>query len=394
MTCGCGDPLESLELASGFVFGLCSDMKVLPGDRQSRTVRSALEDAVLPALRRTPCVVSFSGGRDSSAVLAVATDVARRRGLPLPVPVTLRFPGHATTAEDEWQTLVVRHLGVVDWERVELTDEIDVIGPYARRVLRRHGVLWPTNTHFHLPIFERASGGSVLTGIGGDEVLSPSSWGRTTMLRAGRAIPRVADLPSVGLACAPRAIRSRLLRKRIGVDADLPWLRHRVRREVVRRLAADAARRSVRYDVALRDMWWRSRYRHRACMSLQQIADDLDVRVDHPLQDASVLRALAAHAGAGGYWSRTAACEDLFGDLLPPSLLERRTKATFDDAFWNTNARAFVRAWDGQSIDTDMVNVDVLRRLWTRGDMPPPLSLLLVQHVWLREARACSAPRT
>ena len=56
------------------------------------TPRAAFEAAILPGLRRSPCLVSFSGGRDSSAVLATATAVARREGLPLPVPITHRFP--------------------------------------------------------------------------------------------------------------------------------------------------------------------------------------------------------------------------------------------------------------------------------------------------------------
>ena len=57
--------------------------------------RAALEAVVLRALLRPPCLVSFSGGRDSSLVLAIASDVARRHGLPLPVPATNRFPGRA-----------------------------------------------------------------------------------------------------------------------------------------------------------------------------------------------------------------------------------------------------------------------------------------------------------
>src|SRR4051812_49796263 len=29
-----------------------------------------------------------------------------------------------------------------DWLRRDLTDELDCVGPVARRVLRRHGILW------------------------------------------------------------------------------------------------------------------------------------------------------------------------------------------------------------------------------------------------------------
>ena len=60
------------------------------GDDRGLTPLAALEEAILPALRRPPCLVSFSGGRDSSCVLAAATRAARREGLQPPVPVTLR----------------------------------------------------------------------------------------------------------------------------------------------------------------------------------------------------------------------------------------------------------------------------------------------------------------
>ena len=131
---------------------------------------AALERACLPALRRGRCCVSFSGGRDSSIVLAAATRVARREGLALPTPVTNRFPHAGPTDESEWQELVVRHLGLDDWLRIDHTDALDIVGPVARQVLERHGLLWPFNAHFHVPLLEAAEGGALLTGIGGDEL--------------------------------------------------------------------------------------------------------------------------------------------------------------------------------------------------------------------------------
>ena len=72
------DPLrpDPLELAAGRMFG---EDPEAPGiahvELRGTTPLSALEEAILPALEREPCLVSFSGGRDSSAVLAVATRV-------------------------------------------------------------------------------------------------------------------------------------------------------------------------------------------------------------------------------------------------------------------------------------------------------------------------------
>ncbi|MGH3092626.1 MAG: hypothetical protein ACRDOG_09935, partial [Gaiellaceae bacterium] len=71
--------LSPLEIAAGVVFG-SERRRSLP--RTRRSPRHSLEDAVRPALLRPPCAVSFSGGRDSSLVLAVAAHVARSDGLP------------------------------------------------------------------------------------------------------------------------------------------------------------------------------------------------------------------------------------------------------------------------------------------------------------------------
>jgi asparagine synthase (glutamine-hydrolysing) len=164
--------LTPLEIASGLVLAPRGPLPELPPVPPGTTSRAALERAVLPALRRGPCLVSFSGGRDSSAVLAVAVAVARREGLPLPVPVTHRFPSASETDEAAWQEQVIAQLGLEDWMRIELASELDAIGSVATAVIERHGLLWPCNTYFHEPIFEAAAGGSVLTGIGGDEALS------------------------------------------------------------------------------------------------------------------------------------------------------------------------------------------------------------------------------
>src|SRR5206468_12200197 len=96
--------------------------------------------------------------------------VARREGLPPPIPATNRFPEFSLTNEDEWQERVVRHVGLEDWVRLDWTDELDLLGPYAEKVLRRHGLAFPSNLHFHDPLMEAARGGSMLTGVGGDEI--------------------------------------------------------------------------------------------------------------------------------------------------------------------------------------------------------------------------------
>lgn len=132
--------LSPFEAATGWVAGHAG-----PHVRSAPTSTDpveALGNAILPALARPPCVVAFSGGRDSSAVLAVAMHVARREGLPSPVALTRRWPTYPETDESAWQELVVKSLGVADWEKVEF-EENDVIGPTFAPSLRRLGVLWP-----------------------------------------------------------------------------------------------------------------------------------------------------------------------------------------------------------------------------------------------------------
>src|SRR5687767_6252 len=71
---------------------------------------TALQDVLVPALRRPPCVVAFSGGRDSALVLAGAVAAARREGLDEPIAVSVRFPNAPDADESHWQERVVRYL--------------------------------------------------------------------------------------------------------------------------------------------------------------------------------------------------------------------------------------------------------------------------------------------
>ena len=204
--------LEPIEIATGIVFG--GTPRALPRE-VAMPPADALEAAVRPAVHSGRCFVSFSGGRDSSAVLAAATAVARREEMPLPVPVTIRARDVPTSNESDWQESVVRHLGLTDWIRLEITDELDAVGPLAQRALARHGLLWPFNAHFHSPMLDEAAGGVLLTGVGGDELWSSSS---ADTIRLRRRLLRL----------APPPIRRAILARRIPIA--YPWLRPRGRR--------------------------------------------------------------------------------------------------------------------------------------------------------------------
>jgi asparagine synthetase B (glutamine-hydrolysing) len=381
-----GSPLSPLDVASGLVFGEVATAPLLP--RSKTAPRQALEGAVREALARPPCLVSFSGGRDSAAVLAVALHVARREGLEAPIPATNCFPDVAASDEAEWQERVVRHLGLDEWERISFTDELDCVGPVAREALTKHGLQWPFNAYFHVPLLRRAAGGSLLTGVGGDEAFSTSQWARTQQLLTGAARPQPRDVLRGGFALAPGPVRASVLRRRIPRDI-FPWLRDEARRSVEHAAAAEAAGEPLRWG---RRLAWMRRLRHMEISvdSLDTLAADEGVAAHHPLSDRGFWAALAILRRSERFQSRTDAMRQFFGDLLPEPVLARSTKATFDEAFWNRHSRAFAASWQGVGVDTEVVDLEALRREWT-SPMPNPRSYLLVQAAWLESTRSGGA---
>jgi hypothetical protein len=355
--------LSALELALGLPVG---------SDRPADLARggdplAALEAAVLEPLRRGPCLVSFSGGRDSSAVLAVATRVARREGLPDPIPATIRAPGAPAAEESRWQELVVAHLGLSVWLRPEFSDELDLVGPVAAAALRRHGLLWPFNAHFHVPLLEAARGGTVLTGIGGDELFRAAA----TPLPHRRA-------RSLALHLAPRPVRRRW-HGRASVALH-PWLTPAAERAGRRALAAWEAAEPRRLRARLRHVR-AARYLRIGTDSLDRLARDCGAAIAHPLLDTRVWGAVAAgptHA------DRTAAMRAVFGPLLPAELLARTDKACFDELFFHEHSRAFAARWSGTGVPAELVDAGALRRHWL-GDAPRAQSFSLLQAAWLAD---------
>jgi asparagine synthase (glutamine-hydrolysing) len=375
--------LTPLEIACGFVMPARRPMAPLPNLARETTPRAAFELAITEALQRPPCLVSFSGGRDSSAVLAVAATVARREGLTLPVPITHRFPAAADTDESAWQEQVVTHLGLDDWVRLEVAGELDCVGPVASDVLRRHGLLWPVNAYFHVPILDAAAGGTVMSGIGGDEAFSSSSWARQIAVLTGRIRPEPRDVLRVGLALSPAPVKAAYIRRRL--PAFCAWLQPEARRSAQAWVAADLAREPVR---------WRTRYRHLAgsaviqagLASLDALAQDAGAAVAHPFSDARFLAAIAAMPPDQRPRSRGDALASLVGDVLPEALVRRSTKASFGEVFWGDEARSVMAGWHGEDVDPSIVNIERLRAEWS-GPAPDPHTVALLQSVWLRQTQ-------
>lgn len=350
---------SSLEVLCSLLFGQDASGARLPPPPEGGFA-AAVEQAMLPALQRTPCVVSFSGGRDSSAVLAVATAVARRHGLEEPVPVTMRFRAGPGTDEAQWQRLVLDHLGLRRHEILYADAEYDALGVPALRALRRHGVRWPVNAYMHDPVLRAAAGGTVLTGIGGDELLGhPAS--RVLRVLRGRSRPQPRDALRIAAVAAPRSLRRIVWRRR---HRDYgPWLTAEGNALVMRALAREEIAFPERYDAAVR-RWYGSRAFAALDGALGLLGEAYDARVVNPFLQPGALAALAAAGGAFGLGGRTNAMRRLFGDHLPEAVIARPTKAHFAAPMWGPRFRAFAETWDGSGVDPSLVDVDALRSQW------------------------------
>src|SRR5690606_28418837 len=129
---------------------------------------TALVASVREHLDDDPCYVTFSGGCDSSLVLAAATDACRNTGHSDPVPITYRYPGES--ADEPFQRPMLDWLGLEDWIHLDLTDSA-LLAPETTLELQRTGVVWPPSLHTRAAALRTVGPGLLLSGDGGDEVL-------------------------------------------------------------------------------------------------------------------------------------------------------------------------------------------------------------------------------
>lgn len=373
------------EIAWGYVVGYTGSLP--PASAGAPTdPRLALERVVRRSLERPPCGVAFSGGRDSAAVLAVATHVARRDGLPDPVPITRVFPEAPATDESEWQELVVRHLGLQDWVRHQFTDELDMVGPLATARLREHGVLWPPTLHVDIPVLESvADGGSVIDGEGGDEILGVEMHriAAVASVLRGQRPPTKRNLRSLLGALAPGAVRVRRSRLRWSSHLEqlVPWLRPAVRAEILDVVTQSERDDPLSFAASLRRVPTR-RTQTLTARNRRIFARLRGVEFTSPLLDPDVVHALAHEGGLLGRGDRTAVLRRLVPDLLPDPMLARVGKVLFGTAYMGRPTRAFAERWNGDGLDPDLVDVERLRASWLNEERNA-LTFALVQAAWL-----------
>lgn len=370
-------PLSPLEIATGIPTGRDRDCPELPPSSGVHPA-VALERSFAAVMQEGPAYVSFSGGLDSSVVLAVATRAARRDGLALPVPITQRFTCAPAAQEDSWQELVVRHLGLDDWVRLTFTDELDLLGALGTQALVRHGVRFPPRAYSLIPLLERAAPGTLLTGADGDGLFY--GW-RYARLRAvpRRERPELRDILRLSLAAAPTSVRRRRFARR--GPPQLGWLSAYAQEGFADEWARDRATEPFRWDH--RVAWW---FAHREQSLERETAGLLSAQTGaglrHGFYEPAFLAELAAYGGRTGFKDREHAYADLFGDLLPKELIARTDKADFGDVYWGPESERFVRSWQGHGVDTTIVDVDRLRDVWT-SSYPDARSHQLLQSAWL-----------
>jgi hypothetical protein len=375
--------VSDFEFATGWVPGYADSRPFTAGggSRSTVTPLAALERVLLNALLQPPCIVGFSGGRDSSALLAVAMRVSRREGLDPPIPVTKVYPDVPATDESSWQELVVRWVGIEEWVRHEYHDELDLLGPAATRSLRRHGPLWPATVHNREPTLAIARGGCYVDGEGGDEILSEF---RITPLTQVLARVRPLDRRArrdILVALSPARLRRGVATRKVERSYSRTWVRPDVAAWYKATSTEDVLGASLTYPRAVHQTAHR-RAVQTAIRNLDAIGRSLHVRYVHPFYDPEFLTALGLFGGRLGFPSRTATMRALFSDLLPDEVNARNGKVYFNNAFIRSHSRAFLETWDGRGLDSDLIDPDALRRVWSQPSIHSG-TFQLVHAAWL-----------
>jgi hypothetical protein len=373
----------AFETAASWVHGMLDPVPLAEVRDPPRTV---LRDLLAPLLACPPCYVAFSGGRDSSAVLAAATAVARAEGLDDPVPVTELYPDIAESDESAWQQLVVDHLGVDQWIRVCFHDDNDLLGPTARAGLIKRGLIWPPALQIKPNTLRVLEPGTLLTGEGGDEVFGARRAAPWPHLSRRTPTSRRVALTGAAASVLPRSIR-RLQAARALRDAHLqPWLKPEIAARHIRLVADDLASEPLRWD---RAVLWLMRRRGAAAVShnYRLVAAEQGISVVEPLLDPRFLAAVARLGGPFGFAGRADAMRTLFGDVLPAAVVTRGDKAMFNRAFLGRSTRQFAEGWDGSGVDGQLVDAGRLREEWM-SERPSAISSVLLQSAWLQTVGA------
>ena len=374
-----GNPagLTELEVASGRIVGPGGGPLLRPDPTEHPT--GVLRDQARTLLASPPCIIAFSGGRDSSAILAEFMHVARSEGLPDPIPATARWDDDEASDEREWQEHVIGIVGAKEWEIVKPGSDLDLLGPQATGTLERVGLMWPAPAYVNLPLIRLASGGSFVSGEGGDEAFGLWEYGRLTTTLRNHHLPRRSDLRALARGCLPRPVRR--LRWRKSLEEFETWLRPEARAAFTDALVEECAAEPLRWD-RYQAFSRRSRAKDLTQQTFDELCSRHGARFAAPFLQRPFLASLAAWGGALGKGDRTAVMTALFSETLPGPVLSRTSKATFGGVFWGPASRRFASEWDGSGVDGSLVDTEALRRAWLEP-LPVFSSALPLHAAWL-----------
>lgn len=358
-------------------------------------LRGALEREIRRSVGLSGTFVEFSGGCDSSLVLSAATRVCRELGADDPIPLTYRFAGAPASEEVEFQEFIVRFLKLRAWEIIDYpSGSGDCLGSAAAESLSTTGLIWPATLHFRAPVYERIQGGVLLTGEGGDEALGVRrlSWlaeaGR--YLLRGKRVPPRRVIRSAALSVAPTTVRRQALIGELDSGYRPAWLGPLLRRDLVSRTAA------LQCEEPLRPTRWPSHHWSLPHVWLginnaRHFAVRLGVRWEAPLLSHEFLGAVSKNVPWWEYRGREILLRHYFADLLPQEILERKSKGTFNEAYFGASTRAFAERWDGYGLPTG-VDAHWLREHWRSAESIHAGTAMLLHHAWLTAEGLSTTP--
>lgn len=378
--------LTPLEIATGILIGP-SPGSLPPAPAVAEDPLTVLRERAVELLQQRPCVVAFSGGRDSSALLAVMADTARREGLTPPTAVSLRWSDNPATDERVWQEQVADHVGVESWEVLEPGDDVDLLGEQAQDALVRCGLLWPASSTALVPLYRRAAGGVVVTGEGGDELFGTWPLARLRARVARRQRPVRPDVIDVGTTLLPAPLRVRRLRRH--QHPYQRWLTAEATAAHRQSLSEDAAEDFRPWGAFVRSTAAR-RSARLARRSAEVLAAASGASYAAPLLEDRFVAALGQVAPVAGIGDRSQIMHHLFGHLLDERVLTRVSKATFGGVYWGPAARSFAESWDGTGLPEGLVTPGPLRAAWL-SERPTFGSALPLHAAWLASRQPAAA---
>jgi asparagine synthase (glutamine-hydrolysing) len=225
----------------------------------------------------------------------------------------------------------------------------------------------------------RAGGGALVTGTGGDEILSPYGFRRRRFRDIARVRPRRRAARSAAYNALPAGARHRIDRRRTPAPA-VPWLRPEGERLLAR----------AWWDSFTFEPTWRrgllgmldSRGYEVTRAVIGTFVRDEGVALFEPFYEPEFVRAFAEFSPRMGFATRDAALESLFRELLPPRVLHRGTKAVFNEVLTGPRVREFAHTWDGTGLDDRIVDPEILRATWSEP-APDVRSIPSLHHAWL-----------